>query len=107
VRSTNALAAWWAAAECALDARARDDIEGFVSGVGACAALLAEQSEALGVLESAALSALLERHRELERALLQAREDTARDLGELRQARVRVRGGPAPAPEPRLTSERA
>jgi len=107
VKSTNSLAPWWAASAHALEARKRDDVEEFLSGVGVCATLLAEESEALGALDPAALAALLERHRELQRELIQARDQTARELGELRRARGRVRGGPAPTPAPRLTSERA
>lgn len=107
MKPTTALAPWWAASARALEARKRDDVEEFLTGVGACATLLAEESEALGSLDPATLAALLERHRELEGQLIQARDETARELGELRRARGRVRGGPAPTPAPRLTSERA
>ena len=103
----DSLAPWWAAAKRALDARERQDIDSFLREVGACEAWLAKHADALHTLDPAALSALVTRHRELERALLETRDETAQELGQLRRARGWVRGGSAPTPAPRLTSERA
>ena len=59
MKPTNALAPWWAATERALAARRRDDVAGFLSEVGVCAAWLAEKSDALGALDPAVLAPLV------------------------------------------------